>query len=120
MRRSSPRSQVHEPADACPRECLRVLAGVEAPERRAGRGVEREDAKLGRGRVEDAVRHHRLALHLGSLEGILGVVRPCDLERADICRSDLRQGRVAGLLGAAAVVRPVGPGSRQRGDQCEE
>src|SRR5207342_2413263 len=49
---------VHEAADSRPARGLRALERVEAPPVRAGGGVQREDAQLGRTLVEYAVGHH--------------------------------------------------------------
>jgi hypothetical protein len=71
---------VHQPAYAGARQRLRALMRIEAPDLGPGRGIQREDAKLGGGCVQHTVRDDRLALHLGAFEPVAGVVRPRDTE----------------------------------------
>ena len=97
---------------------------VEAPELLPGGGVEREGPLLGRHRVEDPVDDHRVRLHLGPVERVLGVVGPRDLKPGDVLRGDLRQRHVVVVGVATLVDGPVGaPGaageSEQDGDPAE-
>jgi hypothetical protein len=74
------------------REVFEPSKGSKLHSERAGGGVEREHAQLRRARVEDTVRHDGLALHLGALERVAGVVGPGDREGADVGRGDLLEG----------------------------
>ena len=80
---------------------------IEAPELFAGRGVEREHAQLGRRRVQHAVDHDRIRLHLRIPELVVRLVRPRHLQLADVLRRDLVQRRVVRVVGVAAVDGPV-------------
>ena len=108
---------VHEPADARARTARRRRrGGSKLHFQLAGGRVEGEHAQPGRGRVEDAVGDHGLALHLRARERLAGVVGPGHLQPGHVARVDLRERAVAGLLRPAAVARPVVPGGR-RGEQ---
>ncbi len=68
-----------------------ALVGIEAPQRAAGGGIEREHAEPGRAHVHDAVAHQRIALHLGVLARIAGVELPGQRQARNISRMDLFQ-----------------------------
>ena len=103
----------------CPREDPRFVAArpvgdaavrpapldarIELPAQGAGRGVERDDLVLRRRREQDAVDDDRVRLEAA---GLARIVRPRDLEGPHVRPVDLREGRVANLLGSAAVRGP--------------
>ena len=74
--------------------------GVERPEMRAGRGVDREDLLRGRVAEQHVANDQRLRLQRAGLAGVVG---PRQLELLDVAAIDLLQRRVADLLRAAAV-----------------
>ena len=72
--------------------------GIEIPFQFAGCGVERDEAKLRRGGVEDAIDDERLALHFGAGEGVAGFVGPGDLKLRDVGTIDLLEGGVVRIV----------------------
>jgi len=95
-------------------------AWVERPELAASRGVEREDAKFWRRRVEHSVDDDRIRLHLRSLEFVVCLVRPRDLQLGNVPRSDLVDRRVVRVIGVPAVDGPVDVLLRQERDRKRE
>src|SRR5262249_48350892 len=93
-------------AMAEPRAAGGAAARIELPELPAGRCVQRDHLQRRRGRIEHAADDHGVALHLRTLEGVVRIVGPCDLQPGDVLAIDLRQRRIANVVGAA-VHRPA-------------
>ena len=82
----------------------RAAVGLELPELRAGRRIEREHAVL-RGHVHHAVDHQRRALEEPAL--VAGVKRPRLLQRLHVAGVDLIERRVFRRAGILADLHPV-------------
>ena len=98
----------HHAAMAEARGGRRSVVGIEAPDRHAGGGVERDDVQLGRRGIHHAIDHDRIRLHLRAGERVLGVVCPRHLQLLHVGRRDLAQRGVVRVILAAAVHGPVG------------
>ncbi len=83
------------------------LIRIEAPTLFSGRRVERKHTQLWRGRIEDPVYDHWIALHIRAVERILRVVAPGHGEPADVFTIDLLQRRIVDIVRTAAVSRPA-------------
>src|SRR5204863_367502 len=80
----------------------------EAPELASGRSLDRHDFQRGRGGVNYAVDHERVALNLRGIgPGLAGVISPREFEAADILRGNLLERRVVAGAFVAEVSRPV-------------
>src|SRR5579864_6130074 len=86
---------------------LSAVVRIEGPSKLAGCGIECDDAQLGRGGVQNAVDHDRIALHLRGVELVTGVEGPGDAEILHVAAIDLVQIGIANAFRAAAVDFPI-------------
>ena len=88
---------------------------AETPDQFAGGGVEGKDPKLGRCGVEDAVHDDGIALHLGILKCVAGVVFPGYLQAVHVAAVDLLEGGVMNVVRSATGNPPGAVGFWRRG-----
>ena len=99
-----------------------AAARVVLPDLLAGHSVHRHHLHGGRGDVEHAIDHHRIALHLGGREVVAALVGPGHLELRHVVLGDLGERREASVA-RTAIDGPVGRcggAGAQAGEQGEE
>ena len=97
-----------------------AAARIELPDLASGGRVERDHLQRRRRGVQHAVDDDRVALHLRSFERVARIVGPGHAQRRHVVAMDLRERRVADVVGAA-VHRPtrVGGGdARLKASRC--
>ncbi len=78
-----------------------AAAGIEAPDFLSRDSIKRNHTHLRSGRIQQAIHHNRIALHLRIFERIMSVIGPGDLEPTYIFTIDLRQRRITDVIETA-------------------